>query len=248
MTGASRGIGAAIALDLAKQGAQVAVTFVSSSSSAGADKVVSQINSLGNGARAIKIQMDIAHADAPRIVVEQTQAAFGPSIDILVNNAGIGIRKPFLETTPEDFDRCINVNLRGTFFMSQAVVPHLRRPGRIVNISSIVSHAGGPLYGIYGASKAGIEAFTRSLAAVIGPQGHSVNTVLPGLTDTDMLTAITQDEESANYHRAVAAATPMEGRVATPEEIAMVVSFLVGPQSQWVTGQSISATGGLLML
>lgn len=212
------------------------------------DKLVSDINALDNGARAIDIQADIAHVDAPRIIVDQTLAAFGPSIDILVNNAGMSERKPFLETTVKDFDASINVNLRGAFFISQAVFPHLRRPGRIVNISSIVSRTGGPLYGVYTAPKAGLEAFTRSLAAFMGPHGHSANAVLPGLTDTDMLQDITADEESANFHRGVAAATPMEGRVASPSDIARVVGFLASSESQWITGQSISATGGLLML
>lgn len=104
------------------------------------------------------------------------------------------------------------------------------------------------MYGVYTASKAGLEAFTRSLAAAIGPSGHSVNSVLPGLTDTDMLKSLTEDEESANYHREVASITPMEGRVASADEIARVVTLLASPQSQWITGQSISATGGLLML
>lgn len=206
------------------------------------------INTLDTEIRAIKIHVDVAHADAPRVIVEQTLAAFGPSIDILVNNAGTSLRKPFLDTTVEDFDHSMNVNLRGPFFLSQAVVPHLRRPGRIINISSIVSRAGGPLYGVYAASKCGLEGFTRSLAAAIGPFGHSVNAVLPGLTDTDMLQRLTEDDESAAFHRGVAAATPMEGRVASTDEIARVVSFLAGPQSQWMTGQCISATGGLLML
>ncbi|CAG7939614.1 unnamed protein product [Penicillium salamii] len=225
-----------------------AITFVSNTSEPAAAEIVSQIESLRNGASAIKIQVDIGHIDAPRIIVDQTLAAFGPSIDILVNNAGTSVRKPFLETTPQDFDQSINVNLRGPFFLSQAVVPHLRRPGRIINISSIVSRSGGPLYGVYTASKAGLEAFTRSLAAAIGPSGHSVNSVLPGLTDTDMLKSLTEDEESANYHREVASITPMEGRVASADEIARVVTLLASPQSQWITGQSISATGGLLML
>ncbi|KAJ5327977.1 short-chain dehydrogenase/reductase-like protein SDR [Penicillium brevicompactum] len=257
VTGASRGIGAAIALDLARQGAKarrpqppestrltIAITFVSDSSEAAAEDVVSQINNFNNGAHAIKIQVDIAHVDAPRTIVEQTLTAFGPNIDILINNAGKSVRKPFLETTLDDFDQSINVNLRGPFFLSQAVVPHLRRPGRIINISSIW----GPLYGVYTASKAGLEAFTRSLAAAVGPIGHSVNSVLPGLTDTDMLKSLTEDDESAKFHRDVASMTPMEGRVASAEEIASVVSLLVCPQSQWITGQSISATGGLLML
>lgn len=209
---------------------------------------MTRINALGNGAQAISVQMDIAHAEAPRTIVDQTLAAFGPAIDILINNAGISIRKNFLETTVEDFDQGINVNLRGAFFMSQAVVPHLRRPGRIVNISSIVSRTGGPLYGVYAASKAGLEGFTRSLAAAVGPYGHSVNAVLPGLTDTDMLQEITADDESAAFHRGVAAATPMEGRLATPEDIARIVVFMAGPNSHWMTGQSVSATGGLLMV
>ncbi|CAG7938877.1 unnamed protein product [Penicillium olsonii] len=226
----------------------VAITFVSDTSDSAATDIVSQIDNLKNGARGIKIQVDIAHPDAPRIIVDQTLAAFGPSIDILINNAGTSLRKPFLETNLQDFDQSINTNLRGPFFLSQAVIPHLRRPGRIVNISSIVSRSGGPLYGVYTASKAGLEAFTRSLAAVIGPNGHSVNCVLPGLTDTDMLKGLTADQESADYHRVVASMTPMEGRVASPDEIARVVTLLVSPQSQWITGQSISATGGLLML
>jgi 3-oxoacyl-[acyl-carrier protein] reductase len=181
-------------------------------------------------------------------VVDKTLAAFGTSIDILVNNAGIAVRKPILETTMEDFDRGININLRGPFFMSQAVIPHLRRPGRIINISSLVSRTGGPFYGVYSASKAGLEAFARSLAASIGPYGHSANAVLPGLTNTDMLQDITADQESADFHRAVAAATPTEGRVGTPEEIARVVTFLAGLHSQWMTGQSVSDPGGHLML
>lgn len=203
---------------------------------------------MGNGARAIKIRIDIADAKAPGTIVGQTLATFGPGIDILVNNAGTSWRKPFLDTTMEDFEQSISVNLRGPFFLSQAVVPHLRRPGRIINISSIVSRSGGPYYGVYAASKGGLEGFTRSLAAAIGPQGHTANAVLPGLTDTDMLQRLTEDEDSAMFHRAVAAATPMDGRVASTEEIASVVSFLAGPQSQWMTGQSVSATGGLLML
>ncbi|KAJ5346604.1 short-chain dehydrogenase/reductase-like protein SDR [Penicillium brevicompactum] len=249
VTGASRGIGAAIALDLAKQRAKARRPLPPESTrltvNADSNHICIDFN---NGARAIKIQVDIAHVDAPRIIIEQTLAAFGPNIDILINNAGKSVRKPFLETTMDDFDQSINVNLRGPFFLSQAVVPHLRRPGRIINISSIVSRSGGPLYGVYTASKAGLEAFTRSLAAAVGPLGHSVNSVLPGLTDTDMLKSLTEDDESAKFHRDVASMTPMEGRVASAEEIASVVLLLVSPQSQWITGQSISATGGLLML
>jgi 3-oxoacyl-[acyl-carrier protein] reductase len=226
----------------------VAITYVSDSSSTAADRLVSEINKLGNGFQAIAIRVDIAHASAPQTIVDATLAAFGPSIDILVNNAGVGIRKPFLEITPADFDQGIDVNLRGTFFLSQAVVPHLRRPGRIINISSIVARTGGPYYSVYAASKAGVEGFTRALAAVVGPYGHSVNAVLPGLTDTDMLQEITADPESAAFHRAVAAGTPMEGRVAGTEDIAGVVAFLAQEQSQWITGQSISASGGLLMV
>ncbi|ORY03829.1 short-chain dehydrogenase/reductase-like protein SDR [Clohesyomyces aquaticus] len=248
VTGGARGIGAAVAMKLAEMGANVTITFVSASSESKAEELVGKINNLGNGARAIKIQSDAATVDSPKTVVSKTLEAFGPSIDILVNNAGTGLRKAFLETTVKDFDDAINVNLRAAFFMSQAVVPHLRRPGRIINISSIVSRTGGPLYGVYAASKAGLEGFTRSLAAAVGPYGHSVNAVLPGLTDTDMLTKITEDEESAHFHKMVAAATPMEGRVASPEEIAHVVAYLAGSQSQWITGQCISATGGLLMV
>ena len=213
-----------------------------------AEALVSEITALSPESHCIAIQTDISHASAPQKIVDATVAAFGPNIDILVNNAGISIRKPFLDITPADFSHAVDVNLRGAFFLSQAVVPYLRRPGRIINISSIVSRTGGAQYTLYAASKAGVEGFTRALAAVLGPHGHSVNAVLPGLTDTDMLQEITADEESAAFHRGVAAATPMEGRVAAPCDVAGVVAFLALEGSQWVTGQSISASGGLLMV
>jgi 3-oxoacyl-[acyl-carrier protein] reductase len=211
---------------------------------------VCQINQLGseNETRAIKVQIDVAHASAPKTIVDATCAAFGPSIDILVNNAGVTIKKPFLDMTPEDFDCIMNVNLRGVYFLSQAVVPHLRRPGRIINISSTLSRTAGPEYTAYSASKAALEGFTRGLASVIGTHGHSVNAVLPGMTQTDMLEQAMADEKLTGLFDGIKAATPMEGKIAKPEDIAAVVVFLAQEQSQWITGQSISASGGLVMI
>lgn len=135
VTGASRGIGASIALDLAKRGANITIVYTSARSGKPADELISEIHSMGNGAKAIKVQADLRQIEAPEKVVSATLSAFGNSIDILVNNAGVELVKPILEVSPEDFASVFDLNVRGAYLMTKAVIPHLRAPGRVINIS-----------------------------------------------------------------------------------------------------------------
>jgi 3-oxoacyl-[acyl-carrier protein] reductase len=243
VTGASRGIGYGIALELAKRGAKVVITYTSASSETAVDGLISQIKNMKNGADAIKIRADLSTLEASKTIVEATTAAFGDHIDILVNNAGMEQVLPFAKITPEDFSRVFDLNVRGVFFLSQAVLPHLRKPGRIINISSVGARHGFAQLSTYCASKAAMEGFTRSLAKEIGPDGHTVNAVEPGPVETEMIHKIPKELVDMQKRE-----TPMENRLATVEEIALVVAWLAEEQSRWITGQSISASGGWSMM
>ncbi|KAL1614897.1 hypothetical protein SLS56_011993 [Neofusicoccum ribis] len=248
VTGGSRGIGAAIALELAQRGAKVAITFVSPSSEKLADNVVSTINGLSTGASAIKIQADSRSLDSPKKIVAETTAAFGESIDILVNNAGVELGKPLAALTPEAYADVMDVNVRGVIFTTQAVLPHLRAPGRIINIGSVLGRIGHPGSGVYSASKVALEGLTRAWAAELGAAGHSVNVVAPALTETDMMARATSgegfNEQAVQIQKMM---TPMEHRFAKPEDISLVVALLAEPSSRWITGQTIHANGGIYM-
>ncbi|KAF4461576.1 short-chain dehydrogenase reductase sdr [Fusarium albosuccineum] len=247
VTGAARGIGAAIALDLARKGANVAITYISESSEEAAAKVVSDIKSLGNGSSAIMVRADSGSADGPRMVVEATRSAFGGHIDILVNNAAIVCIKPLTEVTNEDFENSMNANVRGPLLFTKAVLPHLRKGGRIINISSVVARQGHPASSIYLASKAGLEGLTRALAAELGPAGHTVNAVEPGTTETDAVRASRNDPNFDQIVVKQIAATPL-GRIGNPQDVAMAAVTLAEPQARWITGQTISVSGGLAMI
>ncbi|KAI9047883.1 hypothetical protein LZ554_007685 [Drepanopeziza brunnea f. sp. 'monogermtubi'] len=249
VTGSSRGIGAATALELGKRGAKVVVTFVRPSSEKLADDLVAKIKGFNNGADAIKVQADMASLDSPKIIVDQTIAAFGSSIDILVNNAGVEIVKPLANITLEDYDKVMNVNVRGKLFMTQAVIPHLRAPGRIINIGSIVGSIGLPGTSVYTASKGALDALTRCWAAEFGALGHTVNSVDPGPTETDMydeilVTAGEKASEAVEFQKMV---TPLEHRLGTAEDIALTIAMVAEPSCRWITGQSIQASGGMHM-
>ncbi|OCK90922.1 NAD(P)-binding protein [Cenococcum geophilum 1.58] len=231
VTGASRGIGASIALDLAKRGANITIVYTSARSGKPADELISEIHSMGNGAKAIKVQADLRQIEAPEKVVSATLSAFGNSIDILVNNAGVELVKPILEVSPEDFASVFDLNVRGAYLMTKAVIPHLRAPGRVINIS------------LYSASKAALEGMTRGLAAEIGASGHTVNVVEPGPVESDMLENIPKD--LVELERTM---TPVEHRIGKTEDIALVVGWLAEAQSRWISGQTISASGGYTML
>ncbi|KAF2429662.1 dehydrogenase with different specificitie [Tothia fuscella] len=243
VTGASRGIGAGIALELARRGANVVVTWTSESSTKSVEELISKIESIGNGASAIGVRANLKELGAIEMILAATTKAFDEYIDILVNNAGIEMVKDLKDLTPEDFSNVFDINVRATFFMTKAVLPHLRSPGRIINITSVGARGGYASVSAYCASKAAVEGFTRALAMEIGEQGHTVNAVEPGPTDTDMIAKIPQDLVERQKGM-----TAVGKRLGTVEDVALVVALLAGEESRWISGQSISASGGFSMM
>lgn len=146
------------------------------------------------------------------------------------------------DLTIEEYNDCVDVNLRAVIFMIKEVLPHLRAPGRIINISSVGARHGVANMPLYSATKAAVEGLSRSLAAQLGPQGHTVNAILPGATESDML------DKTPEVHGIQRMMTPLEHRLGTPEDVALIVAMVAEPQSRWLTGQSISASGGMVML
>lgn len=210
------------------------------------------MESLQNGSAAIGIRANLRNVESPDIIVKETLHAFSPNvpepntkpfgIDILVNNAGCELVKNLGEITPEDFASVYDLNVRGTLLMTQAVLPHLRAPGRIINLSSIGSRAGLAGLSVYCSSKAAVEGLTRCWAAELGPVGTTVNVVSPGPTDTAMLAKIPPAIVSMQKSQ-----TPVQHRLGTVDDVAQIVAFLAEESSRWITGQSISASGGWAM-
>jgi 3-oxoacyl-[acyl-carrier protein] reductase len=175
--------------------------------------------------------------------VEATLEAFGDKIDILVNNAGVLAGKPLAETTAEDYASIFDVNVRAPLLMTKAVLPHLRAPGRIINMSSVGARFGPPQLALYAASKAAIEGMTRSLAQELGGAGHTVNAVAPGPTESEMLDDVPKDIVETQLKT-----TAVQHRVGTVDDIARIVAWLASEDGKWVSGQTISASGGFLMI
>ncbi|MCJ1466458.1 hypothetical protein MMC07_005077 [Pseudocyphellaria aurata] len=252
VTGGSRGIGAGIVLELARRGAKVAITFTSPSSESSTNDLIAKIESLQNGSAAIGIRADLRSVESPESIVKATLSAFSAKdpesndgvkhIDILVNNAGVDFVKYLGDITPEEFASVYDLHVRGTLLMTQAVLPHLRAPGRIINIGSVGSRNGLAGLSIYCSSKAAIEGLTRCWAAELGSAGTTVNVVNPGPTDTVMLADIPPAIVSLQKSR-----TPVGQRLGTADDVAQIVAFLAEESSRWVTGQTISASGGLEM-
>ncbi|TQN72165.1 Hydroxynaphthalene reductase arp2, partial [Colletotrichum shisoi] len=219
VTGGARGIGAAIALKLAREGARVAFTFVNTSSIAKAHEVISEIEACGSSATAI--QADVSKHQ--KKVIERTMMAFGVTkIDILVNNAAATLSATLDDTTTEDYDRIFDTNTRAVFFMMQAVKPHIAPGGRIINISSVAARADSPGSMAYAGSKAAVEAFTRVAAREMGQaHGVTVNCISPGTVKTEMFDSLPDDQRSADLERA--SLTPAEARLGAVEDIADVV-------------------------
>ncbi|KAL1738875.1 hypothetical protein HDZ31DRAFT_50318 [Schizophyllum fasciatum] len=243
VTGASRGIGEQIAFELAKRGAKVMITFTSDASQKRANDLVARIAALNNGSAAATVQADLRELSSPQTIVDATLTAFAtPHIHILVNNAGVELGKPALDVTPADFAAVFDINVRGAYFMTQAAARRFGAHARVVNVSSVGGRQGYQGFSVYGASKAALEGMTRVWAAELGPQGHTVNAVAPGPVQSDMLDKI--PEEIKNFQRDH---TPMEHRFGTADDIAQVVAWLAEESSRWITGQTLSATGGFAM-
>jgi len=240
VTGASRGIGRAIALALGRRGAHVAVHYNAASDAA--DEVADLIRAAGGQAWTLRADLSAPEAasDLARDLRQTLLERNGDGgLDILVNNAGVGLRALLADVTPQDFDHVLQVNLKSPFFLIQHCLPFLRDNGRIINISSMGTRAAYPEMSVYAPAKAGLEALSLLLAAELGAHGITVNAVLPGATSTDLNQRARDPEISQIIAKTIAL-----GRVGQPEDIADIVAFLASHEGRWITGQSIDATGG----
>ncbi len=240
VTGAGSGIGRAIALKFAAEGASVALA---DRNLPAAEEAAAQIRDRKLSSWALLL--DVLDEGQVRAGVEQVLRRFG-RLDVLVNCAGVRRTVPFLELTGEEWDRQLGTNLRGAFLVSQAAARHMvgRGSGRIINIASDSGVAAFPGEAAYGSSKAGLIALTRAVALELGPFGIRCNAVCPGAIRTPML--LGEEPPGSELERQLAARTPL-GRIGEPEEIARVALFLAGPLSEFVTGEHLLATGGYTM-
>ncbi len=217
VTGANRGLGRSAAIALAARGVRVVVTH--RGDAAGADKTAEQVQAVGGTAAVLRL-------------------------DILVNNAGVGVFGPLETVTIDDFDTVMGTNVRGTFFLIQSLVPLLTQGGRVINVSTSLTRHTSPATSVYSASKAAVEALSRTLAAELGPRGIRVNTIAPGPTATDFNGGAMRDD--AGMRQVLAGQTAL-GRVGEPEEIGDAIATLASEGLRWVTAQRIEVSGGVLL-
>jgi 3-oxoacyl-[acyl-carrier protein] reductase len=233
VTGGSRGIGAAIAKRLAADGATVAITYAKDGKAAAA--VVEAIERAGG--KAVAIQAEAANAEAVKGAVEKTVKTFG-RLDVLVNNAGTAIPKPFEETTLEEMDRVIDINIRGVFVATQAALRHMKSGGRIITIGSCVGERNmTPGLTPYSATKGAVKMFTQGLAREVGSRGITVNNVQPGPIDTEL-------NPAAGEWAAPQLANTALGRYGHVDEVAALVAFVASPESSYITGANLTVDGG----
>jgi 3-oxoacyl-[acyl-carrier protein] reductase len=237
VTGASKGIGASIAKHLAAEGASVVVNY--SSSKAGADKVVAEITA--QGGKAVAVQGDVAKkADIERLFTE-TKKSYG-HVDVLVNNAGIYEFAPLEQVTEEQFHKQFNINVLGVLLTTQEALKHLPASGgSIINISSVAGIYPVPTASVYSATKAAVDAITKSLARELGPRQIRVNSINPGMIETEGLH--TAGIHGSDFQKQIEAQTPL-GRIGQPQEVATVATFLASDDSGWITGETFLVSGG----
>ncbi|GGG96965.1 glucose 1-dehydrogenase [Silvibacterium dinghuense] len=239
ITGSSSGIGQGIAIRLAREGANVVIDYVGAPE--GAEETRQKAEA--TGAKAIVVQADVAKVEAVRMLVDEAWKAFG-SADILVNNAGMEKKSDFWETCEDDYDHVLGVNLKGPFFLTQAFVQRLRaakKPGRVINISSVHEDMAFPGFATYCASKGGVRMLMRDLAVELGPLGITVNNVAPGAIATPINTSLLEDKPKLN---ALLANIPL-GRLGSVDDVAGLVAWLASDEAAYVNGSTFIIDGGL---
>lgn len=245
VTGGSRGLGKNTVLALAKQGVDVIFTYHSHQQEA--DSVVAEAIALG--VLAASVQLDVGQAASFAGFAERLQQLLGEQwqrerFDFLVNNAGIGVHASFAETTEAQFDLLMNIHLKGTFFLTQALLPLINDGGRIVNLSTGLTRITYPGYSAYAAMKAAIEVLTRYQAKELGARGIAVNVVAPGAIETDFGGGKVRDNEQLNQQ--IAAMTAL-GRVGVPDDIGPAIASLLSDSNRWVNAQRIEISGGQML-
>lgn len=243
VTGGGRGIGHAICVRLAEEGARVAVADILEQEAA---QTVAEINAKGGQALAVKT--DVTQLDQVRACVQKITETWG-QVDILVNNAGWDKIEPFVESRPETWDKVIAINLKGPISFCHTVIPQMiaRGAGKIITISSDAGRVGSTGEAVYSACKAGVIGFSKTLARELARAKVNVNVVCPGPTDTALLKQVTAGDKGARIIEAMTRAVPFR-RLGTPEEIANAVAFFASPDADFVTGQVLSVSGGLTMV
>ncbi|MFC3650838.1 SDR family NAD(P)-dependent oxidoreductase [Dyella humi] len=245
ITGGSRGLGRSMALKLAEHGTDVVLTY--RSNKAEADAVVEAITKLGR--RAVALQLDVGKTSTFKAFAEQLRAALNAQwqreqFDYLVNNAGIGSHVSFAETTEAQFDELMNVHFKGTFFLTQTLLPLIVDGGRVLNVSSGLARFALPGYSAYASMKGAIEVLTRYLAKELGPRHIAVNTLAPGAIETDFGGGVVRD--NADLNAFVASQTAL-GRVGLPDDIGGAVAMLLSKECGWINAQRIEVSGGMFI-
>jgi NAD(P)-dependent dehydrogenase (short-subunit alcohol dehydrogenase family) len=243
VTGGSRGLGKNMAINIAKKGIDVVLTYHSNKEEA--DKVVKEIESLGQ--KAMAFQLDAGNVSSFAGFFEQVTAHLkantgSTNFDFLVNNAGTALYAPFADTTEEQFDTAMNIHFKGVFFFTQKALPFINTGGRIINISSGLARFSFPGSSAYGSMKGAIEVLTRYLAKELGPRGIAANVVAPGAIETDFGGGHVRDNKEVNNQ--IAGLTAL-GRVGVPDDIGGIVAFLCTEEARWINAQRIEASGGM---